>query len=106
MANLSTLRCVADTLLTVLRSSMVKEACSKWGFESELKDLIDTVSAVGSVLRDLEAKKELVIETRECVQMLKDAVYDADDLFDELLTVAAQTKGRFQRNNKLPDKGF
>uniref|UniRef100_A0A803MLU2 Uncharacterized protein n=2 Tax=Chenopodium quinoa TaxID=63459 RepID=A0A803MLU2_CHEQI len=101
---MSTLRNVAETLLTAVGSSMVKEVFSKWGFESELNDLINTVSEVGSVFRDVGAKHELSVETREWVQKLKDAVCDADDLFDEILTVAAQTKGRFQRNNKLPDK--
>ncbi|KAL2927612.1 Disease resistance protein RGA2 [Bienertia sinuspersici] len=104
MTNMSTMRSVAETLLTALQSSMVKEVCSKWCFESELKDLIDTVSDVGSVLCAVEANRELAVETQEWVQKLKDAVYNADDLFDEILTVAAQTKGRFHRNNKLPDK--
>ncbi|KAL2927628.1 Disease resistance protein RGA2 [Bienertia sinuspersici] len=64
-----------------------------------------SVAETLSVLCAVEANRELAVETQEWVQKLKDAVYNADDLFDEILTVAAQTKGRFHRNNKLPDKG-
>ncbi|XP_010676036.2 putative disease resistance protein RGA4 [Beta vulgaris subsp. vulgaris] len=96
-------RSVAETLLATLQTSMVNEMCSKWGFESELEDLKVTVSDTSKVLLDSEARQELDEETRMSIRKLKDAVYDADDLFDELLTVANQRKGRL-RNDKLTEK--
>ncbi|XP_057515941.1 uncharacterized protein LOC130797361 isoform X2 [Amaranthus tricolor] len=62
-----------------------------WGYESELEDLKETVSTIKNVLLDVDhetVRRELTNQERDYIQKLTDAVYDADDLFDEFVTLA------------------
>ncbi|KAL2929384.1 putative disease resistance protein RGA4 [Bienertia sinuspersici] len=59
-----------------------------WGYKSQLNDLKETVTTIQKVLLDADARRELSHEGRDYIDNLKDAVYDADDLFDEFLTLA------------------
>ncbi|KAK9665690.1 hypothetical protein RND81_14G129200 [Saponaria officinalis] len=88
-----TLMNVAQTLFAALHSSELKEMWSMMGYKSELDELSRTVDCVRAVLLDAEAKQEdLSHEALLWVEELKDAVYDADDLLDEFVTLAKQTK--------------
>ena len=80
--------CIAEKLIEVIGSAVMKEICGIWGYESQLESLKETVSTIQRVLLDAEAKRELSKEEQAYVKKLKDAVYDADDLFDEFLTLA------------------
>ncbi|XP_021719336.1 putative disease resistance protein RGA1 [Chenopodium quinoa] len=81
---------VVQTLFSALQCSELKEICSILGYKSELDDLQRTISTIRAVLRDAEAKQELSDEAQLWIQELKDAVYDADDLLDEFVTLAEQ----------------
>ncbi|XP_074284812.1 putative disease resistance protein RGA3 isoform X2 [Silene latifolia] len=75
-------------LIEVVGSKAIKEVCSIWGYESELDNLKNTITTIRLVLLDAESKDQLSLEAEDYIQKLKDAVYDADDLFDEFRTLA------------------
>uniref|UniRef100_A0A803KSZ9 Uncharacterized protein n=1 Tax=Chenopodium quinoa TaxID=63459 RepID=A0A803KSZ9_CHEQI len=80
----------AQTLLAALQCSELQEILSIFGYKSQLDDLRHTVSAVNAVLLDAEAKQELSHEAQYKLEELKDAVFEADDLLDEFVTLAQQ----------------
>ncbi|XP_074285248.1 putative disease resistance protein RGA1 isoform X2 [Silene latifolia] len=72
--------------------------------KSKLDDLQNTVEMVGAVLEDAGAKQDsLNAQEKHYVQELKDAVYDADDVLDEFLTLAKQKQLR-EHSDKFSDK--
>ncbi|XP_074291165.1 putative disease resistance protein RGA1 [Silene latifolia] len=89
--DIGTLLSVIQTLLAALSCNQLKEAWSIWGYKSHLDELSSIVATVKKVLLDAEAKyDELSQETVLYVQELGDALYDADDLLDEFVTLAKQ----------------
>ncbi|KNA17788.1 hypothetical protein SOVF_076850 [Spinacia oleracea] len=84
--------CAAQTLFAALQCSEVKQICSILGCKSQLNDLSGTVVRIKAALEDAEAKQELSKQDRLFIEELKDAVYDADDLFDEFVTLAERKK--------------
>ncbi|XP_074285444.1 uncharacterized protein LOC141610988 isoform X3 [Silene latifolia] len=65
---------------------------------SELDDLHNTIETVKAVLMDADAKQDsLNFQEKNYIQELKDAVYDADDVLDEFVTLA---KRKQLRSNK------
>ncbi|XP_030962832.1 putative disease resistance protein RGA3 [Quercus lobata] len=65
----------------------VQEIALIWGVKDEIKKLKETVSTISAVLLDAEAKKHNN-EVKLWLQRLKDAMFDADDLLDEISTEA------------------
>ncbi|KAF3968309.1 hypothetical protein CMV_007780 [Castanea mollissima] len=59
-----------------------------WGVKDEIKKLKETVSTIKAVLLDAEAKKHNSEAIKLWLQRLKDAMFDADDLVDEISTEA------------------
>ncbi|KNA17785.1 hypothetical protein SOVF_076820 [Spinacia oleracea] len=82
----------AQTLFAALQCNEVKQICSILGCKSQLNDLSGTVVRIKAALEDAEAKQDLSKQDRLFIEELKDAVYDADDLFDEFVTLAEQEK--------------
>ncbi|XP_056694873.1 putative disease resistance protein RGA1 [Spinacia oleracea] len=81
---------VAQTLLAALQCTELKEIFSILGYKPKLDSLQQTVSTIRAVLRDAEAKQDLSYAAQLWIEELKNAVYDADDLLDEFVTVAEQ----------------
>lgn len=79
---------IAEKLIEVIGTEIIKEICDIWGYKSHLEHLKETVSTIRKVFLDAEARRELSNEERDYIEKLKNAVYDADDLFDEFLTLA------------------
>ncbi|KAK9663604.1 hypothetical protein RND81_O270900 [Saponaria officinalis] len=88
---------LASKLIEVVGSQLIRDICSIWGYKSQLDDLRDTITTIRQVLLDAESKDgKLCHEAQDYIRKLKNAVYDADDLFDEFLTLAKlkqQNKG-------------
>lgn len=80
----------AETLFSAVQCSDLKKICSVLGYKSQLDDLQRTIFTIRAVLRDAEAKQELSDEAQIWIHELKDAVYGADDLLDEFVTIAKQ----------------
>ncbi|KAJ8423969.1 hypothetical protein Cgig2_008588 [Carnegiea gigantea] len=86
---------VAQTLLSALQLLEIKEIIHIYGYEPRLKKLEGTVTRINAVLQDAEAQEELSREQQlDLVGKLKDAVYDADDLFNEFITRKKQQQIR------------
>ncbi|KAL2920516.1 Disease resistance protein RGA2 [Bienertia sinuspersici] len=79
---------IAEKLIEVIGSEVIKEVCDMWNYKSQLDELKETVSTIHKVLLDADARRELSNADQDYIDKLKDAVYDADDLFDEFLTLA------------------
>ncbi|XP_074285426.1 putative disease resistance protein RGA1 [Silene latifolia] len=75
-------------LIEVVGLDAIREICSIWGYESQLNDLKDTITTIRKVLLDAESKAQLSHKSQDYIRNLQDAVYDADDLFDEFRTLA------------------
>ncbi|XP_074319608.1 putative disease resistance protein RGA1 [Silene latifolia] len=94
--DLGTVLSVAQTLFAALQCKELKDICVLFGYESELENLKRTVCTVRAVLKDAEAKQDGLASLSNQAQLyideLKDAVYDADDLLDEFITVIDQKK--------------
>ncbi|CAO2838975.1 unnamed protein product [Amaranthus hypochondriacus] len=96
---------IVEKLIGVIGSKLIKEICSGWGYQSELKQLEKTIITIKAVLVDAEAKRDdLSMAQRVYVSDLKDAVYDADDLFDELFTLVKLNEIDGNRRGKLFEK--
>ncbi|KAL2940291.1 putative disease resistance protein RGA1, partial [Bienertia sinuspersici] len=81
---------VAQTLYSALKSKELQEVLSIFDYKTQLDELQKTVKTIKAVLRDAEAKQELSHEAQNWIEELKNAVFEADDLFDEFVTLAEQ----------------
>uniref|UniRef100_A0A803MX12 Disease resistance N-terminal domain-containing protein n=1 Tax=Chenopodium quinoa TaxID=63459 RepID=A0A803MX12_CHEQI len=90
MADVGAILTVTQTLFAALECSILKEIFSIWGYKSELEELKKTVSTITKVLLDADAKQVFTNEEQYWIEKLNEVVYDADDLFDEILTFAEQ----------------
>ncbi|XP_048492253.1 putative disease resistance protein RGA1 [Beta vulgaris subsp. vulgaris] len=93
---------VVETLFTAC--SELKEICSYFGYESQLADLQRTVSTVKAVLRDAETRLELSNEAQLWIEELKDAIYNADDLFDKFVTLTEEKQRHVMEGGKASKK--
>ncbi|XP_021724260.1 disease resistance protein RGA2-like [Chenopodium quinoa] len=92
MANIRNLKDDRKSMLETLQCSELQEILTVFGYKSQLDDLRRTVSAVNAVLLDAEAKQDLSHEAKHMLNELKGAVFEADDLLDEFVTLAEQKK--------------
>ncbi|CAO2818894.1 unnamed protein product, partial [Amaranthus hypochondriacus] len=83
---------VVQTLLAALQCSQLKDFFSKKSVSSQLDQLEATVKRIKAVLLDAEDKLVLSKHEQVYIEELKEVLYEADDLFDELLTLAQQNK--------------
>ena len=80
---------VAEQIIEALCSPAVKQIGLFWGVKDELQSLTDTVSAINDVLLDAEDKQTAGNRAvKRWLGTLEDAMYDADDLLDEISTEA------------------
>ncbi|XP_074285879.1 putative disease resistance protein RGA1 [Silene latifolia] len=93
---------LAGKLVEVVGSKAISEICSIWGYKSELDDLKNTITTIRNVLLDAESKDQLSYEAQDYIQKLHDALYDADDFFDEFRTVAELKQ--HSKDGKLSEK--
>ncbi|XVF65655.1 hypothetical protein PTKIN_Ptkin09bG0266800 [Pterospermum kingtungense] len=76
-----------------LASLAYKELALAWGVKEEIEKLEDTVSLIKGVLRDAEDQQRNNNHgVTVWLQQLKDALYDLDDLLDDLSTEALRRK--------------
>ncbi|KAK9690871.1 hypothetical protein RND81_09G159900 [Saponaria officinalis] len=87
MVDLGALLSIADRVFHLLQSPILKEMED---LESNLEKLNKTVFFIKNMLLDADKKPELSGAEKVWVEELKDVIYEADDLFDEVITVAKQ----------------
>ncbi|XP_059439203.1 putative disease resistance protein RGA1 [Corylus avellana] len=80
---------VVEGIIKTLGSLAVEEIGLLWGVKDELQSLTNTVSTIKDVLLDAEDKKAAGDRAvQRWLRRLEDAMYDADDLLDEISTEA------------------
>ncbi|XP_074269439.1 putative disease resistance protein RGA1 [Silene latifolia] len=83
---LSITKVVTDNLLKAMNKLMLED--TTLGYESELKKLQGSVSSINEVLLNaLKNEEHLTNENRRCIERIKDVIYEADDVVDELHAV-------------------
>ncbi|KAB1225420.1 putative disease resistance protein RGA3 [Morella rubra] len=79
---------VAEGIIASLGSLPVKEIVQLWGVQGELEKLKDTVSTIKVVLLDAEEQQDGNPEVRVWLDKLKNPMYEADDLLDDVSSEA------------------
>ncbi|XP_021768140.1 disease resistance protein RGA2-like [Chenopodium quinoa] len=87
---------IAEEVLKNLGSTAVNEIASAWGFKARLEKLKDTINTIKGKLLDAEERHAdnhpESHAVRGWLQRLTTVVYDADDLFDEFVTIASRQR--------------
>ncbi|XP_074288916.1 putative disease resistance protein RGA1 [Silene latifolia] len=87
MADLGALISIAESVFKLLRSPVLKDM-KNW--QSDLENLNNSVSFIKNMLLDADMKPVLSHEEQHWVDELNQVLYEADDLFDEVITIAKQ----------------
>jgi Leucine-rich repeat (LRR) protein len=76
----------AERLVEALGSSAAKQIGLLWGVQDDLQSLTNTVSTIKAVLLDAEEKQATAGShaVKDWIGKLEDAIYDADDLLDDV----------------------
>ncbi|KAL2895684.1 putative disease resistance protein RGA1 [Bienertia sinuspersici] len=91
----STALTLVQSILQVFDTSIFREVESVLGYKSQLDELKVTMSTINSVLLNVEKQEMLQLPItipQITLERLKEAVYQADDLFDEVATVIQHKK--------------
>ncbi|KAL5988461.1 hypothetical protein ACLOJK_036226 [Asimina triloba] len=79
--------------------------CGVWGVDKELlQKLISSLSAIQAVLQDAEEQQFRSNAVRDWLQKLKYVAYEAEDLVDEIVTEAQQSKATESGNEAAAGK--
>ncbi|TYH47243.1 hypothetical protein ES332_D11G397300v1 [Gossypium tomentosum] len=76
---------LALELITKLSSFTLSQIGLCWNVKDDLDDLKSTVSTIKAVLLDAEERSATSQLVKDWLEKLKDVLYDADDLLDDLL---------------------
>ncbi|KAL4379204.1 hypothetical protein GQ457_02G041090 [Hibiscus cannabinus] len=90
---------IAYDIITTLGSPLLQQLGLWWNLKDDLDGLKSTVSTIKAVLLDAEEKSATSNLVKDCLEKLKDALYDADDILDDIRTEAS--KKDLLRGNKL-----
>ena len=93
---------ITGEILKKLGCVALREIAAASGYKAEVERLRGTINTIKAVLLDAEDEQLESHAVRYWLERLKDALYDADDLLDELVTVAARKKA--VNGNKLAKK--
>ncbi|KAK9016408.1 hypothetical protein V6N11_078908 [Hibiscus sabdariffa] len=85
---------IAYDIITKLSSPLLQQLGLWWNLKDDLRSI---VSAIKAVLLDSEEKSVSSNLVKDCLEKLKDALYDADDILDDIHT-EAQRKDLMSRN--------
>ena len=83
---------LAQKIIENLASQLFQEIGSLWGVDDELEKIKNSVSTIQAVLQDAAMQQSHNHQVGDWLEKLKDAVYDADDLFSEFSTEVMRRK--------------
>ncbi|KAL2901475.1 putative disease resistance protein RGA1 [Bienertia sinuspersici] len=95
---------IAEEVLKNLASRALEDLALAWGFKNRLEKLKSTINTIKDVLLDAEERQADSHAIHGWLERLATAVYDADDLFDEVATVASRKQ--LMGGNKLTKEHF
>ncbi|KAG6742181.1 hypothetical protein POTOM_055471 [Populus tomentosa] len=75
---------IAKSLLGKLSTYASEECCLAWGLDADLEHLEEILSAINAVLHDAEKQQEQNDKIRLWLQKLREVLYDAEDVLDEV----------------------
>ncbi|XP_057990076.1 putative disease resistance protein RGA3 isoform X2 [Hevea brasiliensis] len=87
---------IAESLLTKLASFVSQEISLVYGFTKDLRRLESTLSSINAILLDAEKKQEESHAVKVWIKRLREVVYDADDLLDDVATEGLRRKVEIQ----------
>uniref|UniRef100_A0A2N9EI29 Rx N-terminal domain-containing protein n=1 Tax=Fagus sylvatica TaxID=28930 RepID=A0A2N9EI29_FAGSY len=93
---------VANGIIGKLGNRALQEILLIWGVKDEIRKFTETVSTIRAVLLDAEAKQHNN-EVKVWLERLKDAMFDADDLLDDISTEALRREVMTRNNNKAKE---
>ncbi|KAK4591970.1 hypothetical protein RGQ29_016440 [Quercus rubra] len=79
---------VAKGIIEKAGDLLAQEFVLLWNLKDEIEKLNDTVLTISAVIQDAEEKQQHTSQVRVWLKRLKDAIYDADNLLDDLSTEA------------------
>ena len=91
---------VAARIIEKTGDLAVQELGLLWDFNDDIVRLGERVSTIKAVLLDAE-KKEQNNQVKEWLKRLRDAIYDADDLLDDISTEALHREMMMSQNKKF-----
>ncbi|XP_074291061.1 putative disease resistance protein RGA1 [Silene latifolia] len=104
--DLATVLSVVQTIISAIQTlDQLKATFSLYQYKEEFERLEKTVSIVQSVLVDADAYQGALSQQQTIyIEELKDAIYDANDVLDEFVTLVKQRKAVVETNHKLSNK--
>ncbi|CAO2819533.1 unnamed protein product [Amaranthus hypochondriacus] len=90
---------IVEEVLKKLGSNAIDEIALTWKFKDRLEQLKKTMDTIKNVLLDAEERQADSPVIRHWLERLAGAVYQADDLFDEVATIASRK--HFSHGNKF-----
>jgi Leucine-rich repeat (LRR) protein len=93
---------VANGIIGKLGNRALQEILLIWGVKDEIRKFTETVSTIRAVLLDAEAKQHNN-EVKVWLERLKDAMFDADDLLDDISTEALRREVMTRNNKKAKE---
>ena len=81
---------------------VAQEIVLLWNLKDEIEKLNDTVSTISAVLLDAEEQQQHNNQVKVWLKRLKDAIYDADNLLDDISTEALRREV-MTRNKKAKE---
>ena len=79
---------VAKGIIEKAGDLLAQEFVLLWNLKDEIAKLNDTVLTISAVIQDAEEKQQQNNQVRVWLKRLKDAIYDADNLLDDISTEA------------------
>ncbi|KAL8143965.1 hypothetical protein V2J09_016997 [Rumex salicifolius] len=92
---------IAKSILKQLGSPAMEEIKLLWNHNTQLKNLMETITTISMVLQDAERQQESNAIVKEWLERLKVVLYDADDFFDTVSAKALQHKAKYGRGKKM-----
>ncbi|KAK9041355.1 hypothetical protein V6N11_016459 [Hibiscus sabdariffa] len=93
---------IARGLVSLLRSSAMEQLALWWNFKDDLEDLKSIVEGINAVLRDAEERSMTNDGVKFWLKKVKDALYDAEDLLDDV-DIEANRKDAMSGNKLMKE---
>ncbi|KAL3819718.1 hypothetical protein ACJIZ3_005623 [Penstemon smallii] len=77
---------ITEGVLCKVSSLLLEEISPAWNIKPEVRKLENTLSTIKAVILDADEQRSKNYEVRDWLEKLKDAIYDIDDILDDLFT--------------------